>query len=42
MRINEPDEFLEMLAEGGSGYHFLRRLAQKVVLVRRAAVDAAA
>jgi len=42
VRINEPDEFLEMLAEGGSGYHFLGRLAQKVVLVRRAAVDAAA
>jgi uncharacterized protein (DUF4213/DUF364 family) len=42
VRITEPDEFLEMLAEGGSGYHFLGRSAQKVVLVRRSAVDAAA
>ena len=42
VRITAPDEFLETLAEGGSGYHFLGRLAQKVVLVKRAAVDAAA
>ena len=42
VRITEPDEFLDMLAEGGSGYHFLGRSAQKIVLVRRAAVDAAA
>jgi uncharacterized protein (DUF4213/DUF364 family) len=42
VRITEPDEFLEKLAEGGSGYHFLGRSAQKVVLVRRSAVDAAA
>lgn len=37
VRITAPDEFLDMLAEGGSGYHFLGRSAQKVVLVRRAA-----
>jgi len=42
VRITAPDEFLETLAEGGSGYHFLGRSAQKVVLVRRAAADAAA
>jgi uncharacterized protein (DUF4213/DUF364 family) len=42
VRITESDEFLETLAEGGSGYHFLGRSAQKVVLVRRSAVDAAA
>ena len=42
VRITAPDEFLETLAEGGSGYHFLGRSAQKVVLVKRAAVDAAA
>ncbi len=42
VRITAPDEFLEILAEGGSGYHFLGRFAQKVVLVRRSAVDAAA
>jgi uncharacterized protein len=34
VRITAPDAFLEMLAEGGSGYHFLGRSAQKVVLVR--------
>jgi uncharacterized protein (DUF4213/DUF364 family) len=42
VRITAPDEFLETLAEGGSGYHFLGRSAQKVVLVKRSAVDPAA
>jgi uncharacterized protein (DUF4213/DUF364 family) len=42
VRITEPDAFLDMLAEGGSGYHFLGRTAQKVVLVRRPAVGAVA
>jgi uncharacterized protein (DUF4213/DUF364 family) len=41
VRITQPDEFLETLAEGGSGYHFLGRSAQKVVLVRRLAVEVA-
>ena len=35
VRITAPEEFLDMLAEGGSGYHFLGRSAQKLVLVRR-------
>lgn len=42
VRIVAPDEFLDILAQGGSGYHFLGRSAQKVVLVRRAARAAAA
>jgi uncharacterized protein (DUF4213/DUF364 family) len=42
VRITDPDAFLDMLAEGGSGYHFLGRSAQKVVLVRRAAKRKAA
>jgi uncharacterized protein (DUF4213/DUF364 family) len=42
VRITAPDAFLDVLAEGGSGYHFLGRSAQKVVLVRRAAIEAAA
>jgi uncharacterized protein (DUF4213/DUF364 family) len=42
VRIPAPDAFLDILAEGGSGYHFLGRSAQKVVLVRRAATRAAA
>jgi uncharacterized protein (DUF4213/DUF364 family) len=37
IRITEPDEFLDLLAEGGSGYHFFGRSAQKLVLARRAA-----
>ena len=37
-----PDAFLETLAEGGSGYHFLGRTAQKVVLARRCVGAAAA
>jgi uncharacterized protein len=35
VRITEPDAFLDLLAEGGSGYHFFGRSAQKVALVRR-------
>jgi uncharacterized protein (DUF4213/DUF364 family) len=42
VRIIAPDEFLETLAEGGSGYHFLGWSAQKVVLVKRSAIGAAA
>ena len=37
VRITEPDEFLHLLAEGGSGYHFFGRSAQKLVLARRPA-----
>jgi len=42
VRITGPDAFLDMLSEGGSGYHFFGRTAQKVVLVRRPAARAAA
>jgi uncharacterized protein len=42
VRITDPDAFLLTLAEGGSGYHFLGRTAQKVVLVRRCRVATAA
>jgi uncharacterized protein len=42
VRITDPDAFLDMLAEGGSGYHFLGRTAQKVVLVRRSLIGAVA
>ena len=41
VRITEPDEFLDLLAEGGSGYHFFGRSAQKLVLARRAAGQSA-
>jgi uncharacterized protein len=37
IRITEPDAFLDLLAEGGSGYHFFGRSAQKIVLARRPA-----
>jgi uncharacterized protein len=40
VRITAPDEFLDILAEGGSGYHFLGRSAQKVVLMRKSAARA--
>jgi uncharacterized protein len=42
VRISDPDAFLDTLAEGGSGYHFLGRTAQKVVLGRRPFARAAA
>jgi uncharacterized protein (DUF4213/DUF364 family) len=35
VKITQPDEFLDLLAEGGSGYHFFGRVAEKVVLARR-------
>jgi uncharacterized protein len=35
VRITAPDAFLDLLAEGGSGYHFFGRSAQKLVLARR-------
>jgi len=34
IRITAPDAFLNVLAEGGSGYHFFGKSAEKVVLVR--------
>jgi uncharacterized protein len=35
VRITQPDDFLDLLAEGGSGYHLFGRVAEKVVLQRR-------
>ncbi len=35
VRVTDPDAFLDVLAEGGSGYHFFGRSAEKVVLVRK-------
>jgi len=37
VRITRPDEFLDLLAEGGSLPHFLGHSAEKVVLARRPA-----
>jgi len=37
VRVTAPDEFLDVLSEGGSGYHFFGRSAEKVVLIRRSA-----
>ncbi|MGH7037026.1 MAG: Rossmann-like domain-containing protein [Stellaceae bacterium] len=37
VRITDPDAFLDLLAEGGSGYHFFGRSAQKLAFVRRPA-----
>ncbi|MDE2006049.1 MAG: DUF364 domain-containing protein [Rhodospirillales bacterium] len=34
IRVTDPDAFLDTLAEGGSGYHFFGRSAEKVVLIR--------
>jgi uncharacterized protein (DUF4213/DUF364 family) len=35
VKIADPDAFLDLLAEGGSGYHLFGRVAEKVVLARR-------
>ncbi|MBV8775790.1 MAG: DUF364 domain-containing protein [Alphaproteobacteria bacterium] len=42
VRITDADAFLELLAEGGSGYHFFGRVADKIVLRRRTAIAARA
>jgi uncharacterized protein len=36
VRITRPDEFLDLLGEGGSAPHFLGHSAEKVVLARKA------
>jgi uncharacterized protein (DUF4213/DUF364 family) len=41
VRVTAPDDFLDLLAEGGSGYHFFGRVAEKVVLQRRTIAEAA-
>jgi uncharacterized protein (DUF4213/DUF364 family) len=33
IRITDVDAFLDVLAEGGSGYHFFGRSAERVVLI---------
>jgi uncharacterized protein len=35
VKITDADAFLDLLAEGGSAYHFFGRSAQKLVLARR-------
>lgn len=35
IQVTHADEFLDVLAEGGSGYHFFGRSAQKVILRSR-------
>jgi len=37
IRVTRGDEFLDVLAEGGSGYHFFGRSAEKIVLKSRLA-----
>ena len=37
VRVSEPDAFLDVLAEGGSGRHFFGGSAERVVLQRRQA-----
>ena len=41
VRITRPDDFLDLLAEGGSAPHFLGTCAEKIVLIRRPAVAVA-
>jgi uncharacterized protein (DUF4213/DUF364 family) len=35
IQVTAPDAFLDILAEGGSGYHFFSKSAEKIVLIRR-------
>jgi len=35
IRVTAPDTFLDVLAEGGSGYHFFGRSAEKFVLMQQ-------
>jgi uncharacterized protein (DUF4213/DUF364 family) len=34
IRVTDPDPLLDVLAEGGSGYHFFRKSAEKISMVR--------
>jgi uncharacterized protein (DUF4213/DUF364 family) len=35
VKITDPDSLLDVLALGGSGYHFFGRFAEKIVLRRK-------
>ena len=39
IRVIDPDSLLDILAEGGSGYHFFGKGAEKVTMVRAAAAE---
>lgn len=39
VEITDPDAFLDVLAEGGSGYHFFGKSARKIVLRHTGAFD---
>jgi uncharacterized protein (DUF4213/DUF364 family) len=39
IQVTRPDEFLDVLAEGGSGYHFFGRSVHKIVLRARRKPD---
>ncbi len=39
IQVTRPDEFLDVLAEGGSGYHFFGKSAHKIVLRARRKPD---
>jgi uncharacterized protein (DUF4213/DUF364 family) len=32
VRVKKPDELLDVLAAGGSGYHFFDKLAPRIVI----------
>ena len=34
VRVKRPDELLDLLAMGGSGYHFFDRLAERIVMMK--------
>jgi uncharacterized protein (DUF4213/DUF364 family) len=34
VRVRRPDEVLDVLAAGGSGYHLFDNLAERIVLIR--------
>jgi uncharacterized protein (DUF4213/DUF364 family) len=40
VRVIDPDPLLDILAEGGSGYHFFGKTAEKILMVRTAASNA--
>ncbi len=37
IRVNEPDAFLDVLSEGGSGLHFFGKSAERITLIRESA-----
>jgi hypothetical protein len=35
IQVTKPDELLDVIAEGGSGYHFFEKSAERQVFIKK-------